>query len=155
MRPIKELWSSYERNPAEPSKVKETLIEANLKDKNKGKQLPKVLSFVDKVFNIAQLLVQSDGKSWEQRCQCHLRAVMPVSLGNNRARLTREQSCQSHLETIVPALLGSSLTSVTRGILCHCLLETIVTVTCEQLCQSHFGIVMPVSLENNRASVTW
>ena len=75
--------------------------------------------------------------TWEQLCQCHLGAVVLVSLKNNCASVTWEQLCQCHLGKMVAALLENNRASLTW----------------EQSCQSHLGTIVPVSLGNNRASL--
>ena len=51
--------------------------------------------------------------TWKQLCQCHLRIIVPASLGNNRASLTWEQSCQFYVSTFAPVSLRNNCASLT------------------------------------------
>ena len=96
----------------------------------------------NKLLNKIQ--IRKSKSTWEQSCQCHLGAVLPVSFGNNRASFTWEQLCESHLRTIVPVSFGNNR----------------ACVDWEQSCQSHLGTFVLISLRNTRAwevcaSFTW
>ena len=77
--------------------------------------------------------------TWQQSCECHLRAMVPVYHGNICASVTCEQSCYCQLGTIVPVSLGNNCGSITW----------------EQPCQCHLGIIVSVSLGCNCASFNW
>ena len=97
------------------------------------------------------------------KVQIHLGIIVPVSLGNKRASLTRKQLCQCHLRTIVPVSLENNCASLTWEQLYQCHLRTIVpmslrdnftTLTLEQSHQSHLGITITMSLGYNKTQVS-
>ena len=52
---------------------------------------------------------QTAKQNTNYKVKTHLEAIVPVSLGNNRASVTWRQSCHCHLGTSVPVYLGTIL----------------------------------------------
>ena len=52
--------------------------------------------------------------NWEQLCQCRLRKIVLVSLGNNYASLAWKKLYQCHLGAIMPTSLVNNCASLTR-----------------------------------------